>query len=960
MAWTEQTIFNVRDPDEDEDDRSAATEDEEERIRKMFQNMPPFIKISSRRARRALVKYEAFKQRYVENLRNNPVYKFVMQVAAFTNEDMSKYWRGKTLAPFMESYAPQNIKIEKEDVELLIERAREHAFADLHQFCRPIDAVPVYRRPVLFFKNTEHIKVYETKQPYNKFKQTAPARMTDGQGNDVPEVNGNIREDSDVLTGNEYPEITLFDVTFNLQVPALNEDMSEDSGGENGMRDFRISQYDIGKDGYVYVTLIARRGFDRNDPNNQEEYYVKYGCIESKNIDVSEPKYIYNMGGSEFYQFYKKFLSEKKSYSKEDVYDQLMGRNRIGRYVLGDKREARNNLYGREYPPHGFGNHEYTEKDRIWINTMKEEMDNLSDEKLLQQRLEEVSKWIQYYVEFVKRQNNFLTGIKTKLNDRNIQGNNTDLNNFKKENKRKLDALYGLLRSNDPSNDPYTFAPMDIDFEEEEDVNMGDAELRERLRKRQKKTEALINATEQKIDNLRSIQYLMNQYLKIIGEETGGGGVGGGGRKPMDRDMEAIKNNLLTLLLKSGMRLKSMINMKVSDSYEGNFKSFGVYDHTAVFDENGRRRRENGDEMIRGNDMYDDNEFKSLPVQRTVWEKHAPIVRWDDARPEFWFQRYLARWLSNEDNVDFYDVDSFQAKYRSLFNNLRYENGKWIRDLTGLRLSKMIRGPVQKKNRAQTSDSTSTYAPKETTKVTRREAPRGGTFYSTTGETETEREFKDELKQEVDRTMTYEDEFLYRAEKTEGAQTGDRPCDIPCEVPLDFVEPLFNERFAHWKHDLVLGEYEKRSQYQADQWLQKTPWAIGKIYLMPSIMGHMMEAHVAIVTRFKKYSNVEMIDMLTSERHSFFFSKLVALCIRTSAILSGKKYGLDKMYMRLNLEKRRIMYSLGKLSIPSRRSWSERRPVEYTNVKRGKRKAYEEAMASGDRKRAQRILKSSY
>ena len=60
-------------------------------------------------------------------------------------------------------------------------------------------------------------------------------------------------------------------------------------------------------------------------------------------------------------------------------------------------------------------------------------------------------------------------------------------------------------------------------------------------------------------------------------------------------------------------------------------------------------------------------------------------------------------------------------------------------------------------------------------------------------------------------------------------------------------------------------------------------------------------------------------DWLNSEEHAFFFSKLVALCIKTSDILSGKKYGLDKMYMRINLEKRRVMYSIGKLDAPARK-----------------------------------------
>ena len=146
-----------------------------------------------------------------------------------------------------------------------------------------------------------------------------------------------------------------------------------------------------------------------------------------------------------------------------------------------------------------------------------------------------------------------------------------------------------------------------------------------------------------------------------------------------------------------------------------------------------------------------------------------------------------------------------------------------------------------------------------------------------------------------------------------------RPQDMPTEVPLDFVRPIFNQRFAHWKHELVLGEYEKRSMQEADKWLQMTPWAIGKIYLQPSIYAHMQEAHIAITKKWKKFQHLTLEDWLNSEEHSFFFSKLVALCIKTSDILSGKKYGLDKMYMRINLEKRRVMYSIGKLDAPARR-----------------------------------------
>ena len=133
---------------------------------------------------------------------------------------------------------------------------------------------------------------------------------------------------------------------------------------------------------------------------------------------------------------------------------------------------------------------------------------------------------------------------------------------------------------------------------------------------------------------------------------------------------------------------------------------------------------------------------------------------------------------------------------------------------------------------------------------------------------------------------------------------------------MDFAKPLFDQLVEWWRHEPVLGEFEKRSMYQADQWLQKTPWALGKIYLEPSLYGHMIEAHTAITTKFKKFRNVRLEDLVRREKHSFFLSKLVAMCIRTSAILSGKKYGLDKAYMRVNLEKRRLLHAWSKLAAP--------------------------------------------
>ena len=251
-----------------------------------------------------------------------------------------------------------------------------------------------------------------------------------------------------------------------------------------------------------------------------------------------------------------------------------------------------------------------------------------------------------------------------------------------------------------------------------------------------------------------------------------------------------------------------------------------------------------------------------------------------------------------ETNVRFPDLVKFRNQYRILFNNLFLKGRvEWFRDLTGLRLTKMIRG-ISRDNKGYN---------------------------------------------------------IGDAENDEGDADRTNPCEVPCEVPLDFVRPVFNERFAYWKHELVLGEYEKRTMYEADQWLQKTPWAIGKIYLQPNIYSHMQEAHIAITSKWKKFSTLSLEDWLTSEKHMFFYAKLVALCIRTSAVLSNKKYGLDRAYMRLNLEKRRIMYSLGKMNKPERAPQPRLFPRASANQER-LWEEYRAARARGDVATAQAVL----
>ena len=88
---------------------------------------------------------------------------------------------------------------------------------------------------------------------------------------------------------------------------------------------------------------------------------------------------------------------------------------------------------------------------------------------------------------------------------------------------------------------------------------------------------------------------------------------------------------------------------------------------------------------------------------------NKPLIHWDKTTAEFWFQRYIAKWLADHrgnrnerpaaDQLS--DLDEFRAKYRDVYNNLRLDKstGKWMRDLTGLRLTKMIRGRSKYKDR---------------------------------------------------------------------------------------------------------------------------------------------------------------------------------------------------------------------------------------------------------------------
>ena len=71
----------------------------------------------------------------------------------------------------------------------------------------------------------------------------------------------------------------------------------------------------------------------------------------------------------------------------------------------------------------------------------------------------------------------------------------------------------------------------------------------------------------------------------------------------------------------------------------------------------------------------------------------------------------------------------------------------------------------------------------------------------------------------------------------------------------------------------------------------------------------MNEVTFALTHRYPKFKKCKAVDFYHSSEHCVLFAKCVALAIRGSQVLSGKKYGLDKSFMRINLEKRKAMHA---------------------------------------------------
>lgn len=118
-----------------------------------------------------------------------------------------------------------------------------------------------------------------------------------------------------------------------------------------------------------------------------------------------------------------------------------------------------------------------------------------------------------------------------------------------------------------------------------------------------------------------------------------------------------------------------------------------------------------------------------------------------------------------------------------------------------------------------------------------------------------------------------------------------------------------NKEFAECSVDVPenynCGSNNDQKKYH--DWYVNTSWADGMIYLTPMVFGHMEEALTALTQKYIHLKEAKLEHFIESPRIRTLFARLVAMCIRISDVLSGKKYHLNSTYKRVHLERQRLM-----------------------------------------------------
>ena len=160
------------------------------------------------------------------------------------------------------------------------------------------------------------------------------------------------------------------------------------------------------------------------------------------------------------------------------------------------------------------------------------------------------------------------------------------------------------------------------------------------------------------------------------------------------------------------------------------------------------------------------------------------------------------------------------------------------------------------------------------------------------------------------KTWYYDFRELRFTKPPDGVSVTRKHChEDPCGFEyLEIVDPYYKQRFDYHIHSYLTNHYEEKMAYETQKWYNSSPETNRKIFFAPVIYGHMNEVTYALTHRYEKFKRCKPEDFYNSE-NALLFAKCVALAIRGSQVLSGKKYGLDKSFMRINLEKRRAMHA---------------------------------------------------
>lgn len=91
------------------------------------------------------------------------------------------------------------------------------------------------------------------------------------------------------------------------------------------------------------------------------------------------------------------------------------------------------------------------------------------------------------------------------------------------------------------------------------------------------------------------------------------------------------------------------------------------------------------------------------------------------------------------------------------------------------------------------------------------------------------------------------------------------------------------------------------------KWYHNIEWADGLVHLTPMIYGHIEEAYTVIKQKWGHLRHVSLHKFTDSLDVRSMFARLVAMGIRTSDVLSGRRYHLQSTYSRVNMEKMRLI-----------------------------------------------------